>query len=130
MMTPRARRRIMVIGFDANFCYLMQRYGRISAHKLVFANHSEDILAQARKNKPGVIFLEVAHPATFAWNLLKDLKTDQDTCHIPIVICSWQGDEFSSKQESADFHLRLPILYENFKVALEHVGAGFEEKSL
>ena len=116
----------MVIGFDANFCYLMQRYGRLSAHKLILANHNEDIIAQACKNKPEVIFLEVALASSFAWNLLKELKTGPDTCHIPIVICSWQGEELHCEQASADFYLRLPILYEHYQAALDHVGGELE----
>jgi response regulator RpfG family c-di-GMP phosphodiesterase len=120
-MTPRAKRRIMVIGFDENFCYLMQRYGRISACKLAFANQEEDILAQVQKNQPGVIFLEVAHPISFAWNLFKELKANQDTCHIPVVVCSWQGEDTNGEHESGDYYLRLPILYEHFKSALDNV---------
>lgn len=121
-MAPRARLSILVIGFDANFCYLMQRYGRISAHKLVLVKHDDDILAQVRKNQPGVIFLEIAHPGNYAWNLFKELKDNQDTCDIPIIVCSWQGEELRAEHDDADFYLRLPILYEHFKSALESVG--------
>lgn len=120
-MDQRAKRRIMVIGFDENFCYLMKRYGRISSCKLTFANQEEDILTQVQEYKPGVIFLEVAHPETYALNLFKELKANQDTCQIPVVVCSWQGDEDGEVQKSGDYFLRLPILYEHFISALENV---------
>jgi PleD family two-component response regulator len=120
----------MIIGFDANFCYLMQRYGRISTRQLVFADHNEDLLAQARKNKPGVIFLEISHADSYAWKIFKELKSHPDTSHIPVVICSWQEDELRSEQACADYYLRLPILYEHFIDALAHVGAGCEDKEL
>jgi len=100
----------------------MQRYGRISAHKLTLAKHDEDILTQVRQNRPGVIFLEVAHPGGYAWNLINEIKINQDTCDIPVVICSWQDEELHGEHNSADFYLRLPILYEHFKSALEHIG--------
>jgi CheY-like chemotaxis protein len=128
-MTPRAKPRIMVIGFDANFCYLMQRYGRLSAHQLVFADHHEDIIAQARKSKPGVIFLELTQPGSYIWSLVSDLKANPNTCHIPIVICSWQEEECADSQKNADVYLRLPILYENYQNAIEQVGGCFEEKA-
>ena len=121
-MSPGANSGIMVIGFDANFCYLMQRYGRISAHKLIFAHHDEDFLAQVHNNQPGVIFIEVDNQASFAWNLLRELKSNQDTCKIPIILCSWQAEEQNSDQYHADFYLRLPILYEHYKAALDLVG--------
>ena len=111
----------MVIGFDANFCYLMQRYGQLSAHELVIAKHDEDILAQVQKNNPGVIFLEVSHPGHFAWTLFHELKTNQETHCIPIIVCSWQGIELPDDQPCAGFHLRLPILYEHFNAVLNDV---------
>jgi response regulator RpfG family c-di-GMP phosphodiesterase len=120
-MAPTARWNIMVIGFDANFCYLMQRYGRISAHELMIAKHDEDILVQVQQNQPGVIFLEVAHPGSFAWDLFKELKSHTDTCNIPIILCSWQGVELPDRQACPDLHLRLPILYEHFTAALNSV---------
>jgi PleD family two-component response regulator len=120
-MTPRANRKVMVIGFDENFCYLMQRYGRINACKLAIANHDENILAQVLQYQPGVIFLEVAHSVSFAWSLFKEIKNNSETSKIPIIICSWQGAEDDSEHESADYYLRLPILYEHFKCALDQV---------
>jgi two-component SAPR family response regulator len=118
----------MVIGFDANFCYLMQRYGRISAHQLVFADHNEDIIVQVRKSKPSVIFLEIVQSGSYMGSLVSDLKANSDTCHIPIVICSWLEDEHSRLQEKADIYLRLPILYENYKTALDEAGRYIEAK--
>jgi CheY-like chemotaxis protein len=111
----------MVIGFDANFCYLMQRYGRISAHELMIAKNDEDILAQVQRNQPGVIFLEITHPGSFAWDLFHELKNNQATRCIPIIVCSWQGIDLPDQQTCADYYLRLPILFENFKAALNHV---------
>ncbi len=121
-MASRARPSIMVIGFDADFCYLMQRFGRISAHPLILARQDEDILAQVCENQPEVIFLEIVHPGRFAWTLFTQLKSHPKTRSIPIIICSWQEEEPQDGQENADYYLRLPILYEHFTAALEHIG--------
>src|SRR5512145_2607676 len=107
MMTSGARHSILVIGFDANFCYLMERYGLLSTYPLAFADHNEDILAQVKARRPDLIFLEVVHPGNFAQKLMKDIKANRETCHIPIVVCSWQdSEELCLGQENADFHLR------------------------
>jgi DNA-binding response OmpR family regulator len=120
-MSLTAQRKIMVIGFDENFCYLMERFCRISACQLALANHQEDILVQVRRDQPAVIFLEVAHPTGPAWSMFAALKTCLETHAIPVVICSWQGEESDGQHPGADYYLRLPILYEHFKSALEHV---------
>ena len=120
-MTPCAGRSIMVIGFDANFCYLMHRFGQISACPVVFARQDEDILSQVRASRPWVIFLEVVHTGSFASRLCQQLKADRETGAIPVIICSWQGEDWRGGPERADFYVRLPILYEHFKAALEHI---------
>lgn len=117
----------MVIGFDANFCYLMQRYGRVNSHKLVFADPNQDIITQARNFKPGVIFLEAVLPGKFANDLICSLKNHPDSSHIPIVICYWQEEVISTFQSCADIYLRLPILYENYTTALSQVAHTVEE---
>ncbi len=118
----------MVIGFDAHFCYLMQRYGRISAYELVVAKLDEDILAQVQEKQPGFIFLEVTHADSFVWDLFKQLKTKDDTRAIPIVVCSWQGVDLPDQPECADLYLRLPILYEHFKAALDQLSERNQER--
>jgi hypothetical protein len=125
-MVPRTAPRIMVIGFDANFCYLMQRFGRVNNHPLVFADPNQDIIDQTRKNQPTVIFLEAAQPGNVANALICDLKNQPDTRLIPVVICYWQEEVISTLQSCADIYLRLPILFENYTAVLAQVEKAVE----
>ena len=113
---------IMVIGNDSNFCYLMRRYVRQSSHQIVFAYQGEDALSIARRENPAAIILEVDLPDSTGWSVLKELKADQETCRIPVLLCSWQADETRGLAHGADIHLRKPILYEDFIFALTRLG--------
>lgn len=126
-MAPKEKARIMVIGFDANFCYLMQRYGRVNNHLLIFADTNQDIIAQARKNQPTVIFLEAAQPGNVANGLICNLKKHPDTRPIPVVVCYWQEEVISNLESCADIYLRLPILYENYMAILTQLDKAVEE---
>jgi len=118
-MDQTANNRIMVIGGDSHFTYLMQRYVRTSAHQIAFATLGEDVLAQARCEKPAAIVLEVEPPETIGWHTLQILKADQEVGKIPVIVCSWMDEEAHSLGLGADFYLRMPILYADFEAALE-----------
>ena len=110
--------RIMIVGGDSHFSYLMQRYVRRGAHDIISANLGEDVLALARCKKPDAIVLEVDMPDTIGWHTLRALKGDPETGKIPVIVCSWQDEEARGLTGGADCYLRLPILYADFESAL------------
>jgi CheY-like chemotaxis protein len=120
-MDRSTNNRIMVIGGDSHFSYLMQRYVRSSAHQIVFANLGDDILAQARCEEPTAIVLIVDPPVMIGWQTLKELKADQDVGKIPVIVCSWLDEEAHSQELGADFYLHMPILYADFEAALASI---------
>lgn len=113
---------VMVIGYDANFCYLLRRYVQKSARQVVFAYLGEEALAMAQRQKPAAIVLEVGLPGTMGWDLLQALKGDHTTSGIPVVLCSWLGEEELGLEDGADAYLQKPILYEDFVAALTGIG--------
>ncbi len=116
---------ILVIGFDADFCYLMQRYVRMSKHRPIPAHQDQDAVREARRAKPVAIIIEIGVPATPGWKALDALKADRDTRRIPIIACSWQQDEEPAyTAEGISVCLRMPILYEQFRDALVIAGTA------
>lgn len=114
--------KIMVVGNDAHFCYLMRRYVRESLCSLVFAYPNENILELTQQAHPAAIILEVNPPGTMSWLALHALKSDPEVSHIPVILCSWQDDETRGSHEGADVCLRMPILYSDYLGALQRVG--------
>jgi DNA-binding response OmpR family regulator len=117
-MDQTSNNRIMIVGGDSHFSYLMQRYVRTSAHKIITANLGDDVLALARCEKPVAIVLKVDLPETIGWDTLRALKTDPEVGKIPVIVCSWLDEEMRVLAEGADIYLRLPILFADFEAAL------------
>lgn len=115
---------IMVIGNNAHFCYLMQRYIRKSLFQPIFSTLGDEALDLAQKERPAVIVLEVDHLGTISRQILRALKTKPDTKQIPVVLCSWQDDQKHGLQEGASAFLQMPILYEDFQMALSNTGVS------
>lgn len=117
-MDQISNNRIMIIGSDAHFLYLMQRYVRRSAHQITSANPVDDWLEMVKCEKPVAIVLEVDLPETIGWRILQTLTTDPEVREIPVIICSWLDEEKRGLAEGAATYLRMPILYEDFEAAL------------
>ena len=122
-MDDAAAPRIMIIGDDSDFSYLMQRYVRQSGCQMLVADLSDDTLASARREKPQAIVLEADSPEARGWEMLRALKADAITCDIPVVVCTWPDERSRSLAEGAADHLRKPVLYDDFMAALVNVEA-------
>lgn len=120
-MDQIANERIMVVGRDAHFSYLLQRFVRTSARQVIAANPSDDVLSLARCEKPVAIVLEVDTPETVGWRTLRTLKSDPEIHQIPVILCSWLDESVRGRAEGADAYLRMPILYEEFGATLSNV---------
>lgn len=129
-MAPSSRATIMVIGGDSNFCYLMQRYIRQSDHQIAVTHQSENALELAHRERPAAIILEIDHPGSMGWSVLRALKADVETSSIPVVLCSWKDDEsdYRGTDLKGEVYLRKPVLYEDFKAVLDQLGILSERK--
>ena len=118
--------KIMIVGRDSHFSYLMQRFVRTSAHQIIPVNLGDDVLASVRCEKPLAIVLEVDLPETAGWQTLRTLKSDPEVGKIPVIACSWQDESARGLAEGAAVYLRMPIVYSDFEAALTAILAKEE----
>lgn len=121
-MTCSLSASILVIGSDLNFCYLMQRYVRESNHPLLFANPDDRAVALAQQEMPSLIVLEDGLPEQKGDQIIRVIKADAATAHIPIALCSWRNEEARDSGGAADVYMRMPILYGDFLAVLSRFG--------
>lgn len=117
-MDQIAKKQIMIVGKDSRFSYLLQRFVRTSAHRVILVNLSDDVLSLVRCEKPVAIVLEVDVPESVGWHTLRTLKSDSEAGRIPVIVCSWLDESARGLAEGADVYLRMPILYKEFGAAL------------
>lgn len=120
-MDQTANKRIMIIGMDSHFSYMMQSFVRTSAHHIISVNFSDDVVALVRCEKPAAIVLEVDMPETVGWHTLRTLKSDPEVGRIPVIACSWLDEAARGLAEGAAVYLRMPILYSDFGAALAKI---------
>jgi response regulator RpfG family c-di-GMP phosphodiesterase len=121
-MNQIAQARIMVVGGDSHFAYLIRRYILMSSHQIVLASLADDIPTLVRSEKPSAIVLEVNLSDSTGWEVLRMLKKNPAICEIPVLLCSWMDARQHGLDEGANVFLQMPIMYEDFESALEAIG--------
>lgn len=109
---------LMVVGDDASFRYLIQRYAKKSACSVVFAHLTEDVLPVVLQEEPGIVMVELDSPDGRGKDVLRDLKAHPGTREIPVIVCSWTDETEWSLKAGAAIHMQKPILYDDFYAAL------------
>lgn len=117
-MDQIAKKRIMIIGRDSHFSYLLQRFVRTSSYRAIPVNLGDDVLSSAREQRPDAIVLELDGPESMGWQALRALKSDPEAAQIPVIVCSWLDESARGLAAGANAYLRMPFLYEEFGAAL------------
>ncbi len=118
--------RICLIAEDnAPVIYLLRTFAGMCGFRTVNASVGERTLEIARQLPVAVVLLDLTLPGKVrGWDVLRLLKSDPATCHIPVVV--FQADETSPcpPTEGADALLQLPVLYEGFVGTLARSGVA------
>ena len=87
MSVPRtfADLRILVVDDDSNSVDIMQKLIKFYGATVYAAVNGADGLEKARAHQPDFIISDLSMPVLDGWQMIKALKEDEQTAHIPIV---------------------------------------------
>ncbi|WED43086.1 ATP-binding protein [Legionella cardiaca] len=80
--------------------------------EVITANNGQEALATIHKSKPHVILSDIMMPLIDGYQLTNILKTQPETCHIPIILITAQAGEnavSTSLEVGADDYLSKPF---------------------
>ena len=76
------------------------------------AQSREEAFSALSRQKPDVVILDIILPDSNGFKVCRELKSQADTSHIPIVICSTKGSEMDKlwgMKQGANAYLVKPI---------------------
>lgn len=102
--------KLLIVEDDINFAEILKAYAMEKGFEPILAYSGDEGLAIAKAELPNAIVLDVMLPVMDGWSILKALKSDPETQHIPIHMMS-AGDEKSKKaiKEGAIGFLKKPV---------------------
>jgi CheY-like chemotaxis protein len=78
-------------------------------YQVVGTTTGAEAIRLAREVNPITITLDVMMPTQDGWEILQDLKSDSETRHIPVIICSVLEDPELARSLGASVYLRKPV---------------------
>ena len=89
MIDPSSERPlVLVIDDDPESLGILNWYLKKGGYQVITAENGDFGLKLARSLKPAVIILDVLMPKRDGWDVLTELKSDQEMAHIPVVMCT------------------------------------------
>ncbi len=113
---------IMIGANDPNITYLLQRYAEESGFETAHVCQSKDVLEMAHQLHPALIILDIELSETMNLEILRRLKGEPDTCHIPVVVYSCLDEPPEDWAASADGYLYKSVMYDDFVTVLKRAG--------
>ena len=104
------KQKLLIIEDDLVFADVLKDYAIEKGFLPILAHSGDTGLAMAKKELPDAIVLDIMLPVMDGWSILKALKADPATKHIPVHMMS-AGDEKEEKaeQEGAIGFLKKPV---------------------
>lgn len=83
-----------------------------AGYRVLEAGDGEEAIAVVRRERPGLVIMDVTMPGTSGWNAVRELKEDLETMAVPIIVVtglagSWDRD--ASIAAGADEYLAKPV---------------------
>ncbi len=100
-------------------------------HEVLVARDGEEGLAAALQERPDVIVLDIMMPRKDGLSLLRDLRTDDSTRDLPVILLSAlaaSADQLRGYEAGADGYLTKPFSPDDLNSAIAHVASLSSEE--
>ena len=112
---------ILIIDDEPSAHDILKRKLSDSGYQLISALDGTKGLALARELKPDLILLDILMPGKDGWTVLGDLKEDEETCDIPIIVVSMMDDDHSAASLGADAFMTKPVDRDQLAAKIEAI---------
>ena len=101
---------VVIVEDDKNFAHILQDYARDHGYKSVMVHEGTNAVETVKEHLPDAVILDIMLPGKDGWQILKELKHNEATMHIPVHLMS-AGDAAANRvrKEGAISFLKKPI---------------------
>lgn len=101
---------VVIVEDDKNFADILQDYARDHGFKSVMVNEGTNAVEIIKEQNPDAVILDIMLPGKDGWQILKELKQDLATMHIPVHLMS-AGEAAANRvrKEGAISFLKKPV---------------------
>jgi CheY-like chemotaxis protein len=108
---PKAKQaKILIVDDHEPAIRIVQRYLSQTNVQAVGIHDPSQILSTIQTIHPHAVLLDVMMPAIDGWEILQKIKSDPETNHLPVIVCSIWDEPDLAYSLGADAFLKKPIL--------------------
>jgi CheY-like chemotaxis protein/anti-sigma regulatory factor (Ser/Thr protein kinase) len=112
---------ILAIDDDPNVINLYERYLQPQGFQVIPLSDPTLVKERILQLNPLAITLDIMMPGKDGWTVLNEIKTDPETRHIPVIVCSILEEEEKGFNLGASEYLVKPILEEDLLNAINRL---------
>jgi len=119
---------LLIIEDDPNFAEVLLNLAQAKGFKCVIAEDGETGLHFADFHKPSAIILDIVLPGIDGWEVMKRLKSNPDTRHIPVHFMSVSERTVDAMKMGAIGFLSKPVSAETLDTAFEKIESMLSQR--
>jgi len=101
---------VVIVEDDKNFAAILHDYSRDHGYKSIIVSEGTNAVEIIKENNPDAVILDIMLPGKDGWQILKELKNDLQTMHIPVHLMSaGEATDGRANKEGAIGFLKKPI---------------------
>ena len=113
-----AQPRALIVEDSAPVAEQLARYLAEAGIDSMMHEHGDGVVELAAEQQPQLVLLDILLPAEVGWDILRELKVDPRTRHIPVVVISVLDRPDAGRALGADGYLVKPVTREALLDAL------------
>ncbi|MEM7168594.1 MAG: response regulator [Pseudomonadota bacterium] len=117
---------VLVIDDDETACELLRVFLAKEGFDVVTSRNGRDALEMARKLHPSVITLDVLMPPPDGWDVLSELKSDENLAEIPVIMVTMLDEPNKGYRLGASDYLLKPLDRKKLRASLGQYRNGKE----
>ena len=125
------KKKILVVDDEDDILHFLELVLREKGYDVVTAGGGHEALTQAQIERPDLVLLDIMMPQMDGWEVLKLLRVDDDTAHIPVAMLSARTEakhRVQGLQEGAVDYICKPFSLKELLSKIEQVFAGAHQK--
>lgn len=94
-------------------------------YETIVAENGEEGIAKAKAEQPDLVLMDVVMPGLNGYQATRTLTRDEDTKHIPVIICTTKGqetDKIWGMRQGAFAYLVKPVDHEELLARIRALG--------
>ena len=121
------KKKILIVDDEDDILHFLELVLREKGYEVATASGGHEALTKAQVDRPDLVLLDIMMPQMDGWEVLKLLRVDDETSHIPVAMLSARTeakDRVQGLQEGAVDYICKPFALQEL---LEKIGTIFAQ---